>query len=172
MSLRELLGSFGLCLLVCLSCISCGKGDDVSAIRALIEQGVESAEAHDIGGVLEPATSNLKVMPGNLDRREAKAALWRAFKHYGTMQILHPRPSIDVNEGKAEAFAALPFLILKREQPYPELDKLSEDPMAWLREVGEHADLYRLKMELVKEGSQWLVAVATFQRFTGLGFEE
>jgi hypothetical protein len=136
----------------------------------LIKKGVESAEAHDIGGVLEPATSNLKVMPGNLDREKAKAALWRAFKYYGTMRIFHPRPSIDVDEGKA--FADLPFLVVRRGQPYPELEKLPEDPMAWLREVGEHADLYRLKMELTKGNGRWQVDRGTFQRFTGLRFEE
>lgn len=47
MSLKALLGSFGLSLLVCLTCLSCAKGDDVASIRDLIRLKLELKNADD-----------------------------------------------------------------------------------------------------------------------------
>ena len=167
-SVRSLL----LCVFAVFPCVSCSRGDDVASIRALIEKGARLAEAHDVQGVLNLADQDLKVMPGKLGRREAKAALWRTFKYYGSMRVFHPRANVEVNEAGDRALARLPFLIVKREQGHPELEQLPEDPLAWVREVGEYADLYRLKMGLMKRDGDWLVSRATFERFTGMGFEE
>lgn len=159
-------------LATCAVCVSCSKQDDVEAIRALIKKGARSAEEHDIGGILELASQDLRAMPGDLDRRGIKGVLWRAFRHYGPLKVLHPRPDVEMNEDANQASAQLPFLIVKREQTFPGLEKAYNDPLVWLDEVGENADLYRLRLELTKPDSDWLVNRAYLERFTGMGFDE
>ena len=43
-------------------------------------------------------------------------------------------------------------------------------PRGWLEEVGETADLYRLKLELLKNNGDWLVRSALLEPFRGVGF--
>ncbi len=157
---------------ICAVCVSCSEQDDVEAIRALVEKGAGLAEEHDIAGILELASHDLQAMPGDLDRRGVKRVLWRAFRYYGALKVLHPRPDIEMKEDGNRASAQLPFLIVKREQTFPGLEKLYNNPLAWLEEVGENADLYRLKLQLTKQDSDWLVNRAYLERFTGLGFRE
>ena len=152
--------------------LGCSQSDDAAAVHALIDEADRLAEAHDVQGILDLATEDLKVMPGDLDRRRAKGVLWRAFKYYGTFRILHPRASVEVEPERGRASARLPFLIVRQEQDYPRLERLPEDPLAWIEKVGEFADLYRLRMELIKRDGEWLVNLATFERFTGYGFDE
>ena len=161
-----------LCLLGIVPCLSCSQKDDVASIRAMIRKGARLAEAHDVNGIFELTTRNLRVMPGRLEGRAAKAALWRTFKYYGAMNVFHPRPNVEIEASGDRAEVRVPFLIMKRDQSHPKLKDLPEDPLAWVREVGEYADLYRLNMTLVKQDKDWLVNRATFERFTGLGFEE
>ncbi len=154
------------------SFLSCSQKDDVASIRALIQKGAQLAEAHDVHGIFDLTTEDLTVRPGRLEGRAAKAALWRTFKYYGAMNVFHPRPNVEIEADGDRAVARVPFLIMKREQSHPKLKDLPEDPLAWVREVGEYADLYRLNMTLAKRDNDWLVNRATFERFTGLGFEE
>jgi hypothetical protein len=151
---------------------ACSQTDDEAAVRALIDEAARLGEAHDVQGVLGLATHDLKVTPGDLDRRAAKGALWRAFKYYGSFRILYPRASVEVDPEDDRASARLPFLIVRKGQDYPALDRLPEDPLAWIEKVGEFADLYRLQLELSKEDGDWMVGLAKFERFTGYGFDE
>ncbi len=48
--------------------------------------------------------------------------------------------------------------------------ELYKDPQGWLEEVGENADLYRLKLELLKKNREWLLRRAHLELFRGLGF--
>jgi hypothetical protein len=157
---------------ICAVCVSCSEQDDVEAIRALVNKGASLAEEHDIAGILELASQDLQAMPGDLDRRGVKAVLWRAFKYYGALKVLHPRPDVEMKENMNQASAQLPFLIVKREQTYLDLEKLRDDPLAWLEEVGENADLYRLRLQLTNHEGEWLVNRVVLERFTGLGFQE
>lgn len=166
---------FPLVLLCGLSIVymtSCAERDDVRAIRALIEQGAQLAEKHDIGGILDLASEDLKVLPGPLDRRQVRGVLWRAFKYYGALKVIYPRAAVDVEEDSHSAFARVPFLIVKKEHALPKLESLYDDPQGWLDEVGENADLYRFKLDLVKNGGDWLVHEVHLERFTGFGFME
>ena len=144
----------------------------MEVIRALVQKGASLAEEHDIAGILDLASQDLQAMPGDLDRRGVKAVLWRAFKYYGPLKVLHPRPDVEMKKNMNQASAQLPFLIIKKEHTYPDLDKLRDDPLSWLEEVGENADLYRLRLKLTKYDGQWLVNRVVLERFTGLGFKE
>jgi hypothetical protein len=158
---------------VAVLCIfSCGERDDVRAIRTLIKEGAVLAEKHDIGGILALASEDLQALPGELDRQQVKGVLWRAFKYYGALKVIYPRPAVDVEKDSGHALARFPFLIVKREHSFPRLEALYNDPQGWLDEVGENADLYRLKLDLIKNGRDWLVKEVRLERFTGLGFME
>lgn len=65
--------------------------------------------------------------------------------------ILYPRPSVELKPDKRSASSVFPFLIVKKETTLPKLKELYEDPQRWLETVGENADLYRLKLECVKQ---------------------
>lgn len=159
-------------LLVIAACFSCSDGDDSEAIRRLIETGAGLAEEHDIGGILDLATRDLVARPGELNRTAVKGVLWRAFGYYGRLKVLYPRPEVEIKEDPARAVARFPFLIVKKDQGFPGLEKLTDDPLAWVREVGQSADLYRLELQLIKQDGEWRVNLAHLERFSGAGFQD
>jgi hypothetical protein len=111
-------------------------------------------------------------MPGDLNRIEVKGVLWRAFTHYGRLKVLYPRPAVEIGADPARAAARFPFLIVSKDQAFPGLERLADDPLAWIREAGESADLYRLNLQLVKRDGEWRVNLARLERFGGTGFQE
>ena len=54
----------------------------------------------------------------------------------------------------------------------PDVKDLYEEPRRWLEKVGENADLYQIKLELLKTDGKWLVKQAHLEGFKGLGFSE
>ena len=150
----------------------CGKGDDVQAIRELVDKGAGLGEKHDIGGLMKLAAEDFLALPGEVDRRSAKAILWRAFQYYGAFKILYPLPKVAVEPDGKKASASLPFLIVREEVSFPKLKDLAEDPKRWLEEVGENADLYSLDMDLIKDEGEWFVRGVVLKRFTGRSFKE
>ena len=150
----------------------CSSKNDAASIRLMIDKGAEAAQDHDIAGILDLATEDLLAQPGDLDRRGIKAVLWRTFQYYGPLRVLYPRPVIDINDDASQASAQLPFLIVKKEKVFPELETLANDVMAWLDAVGENADLYQFTLALKKQDHQWRVYRVQLKRFTGLGFQE
>jgi len=168
--LCERLKSLAIFLAIICIGVSCSRQDDEEAIRALIEKAAGMAEAHDVSGILGLAVEDLRVMPGSLESRGVAGILWRAFKYYGPLQVLYPRPDVELAEGGKQAFAGFPFLIVRKEQTLPELEQLRDDPLGWLDEVGKNADLYRLELDLINLDGDWLVKQAILKRFTGTGF--
>jgi hypothetical protein len=83
---------------------------------------------------------------------------------------MYPEPSVDLEESGREASAKVYFMIVKKERSIPELKDLYKDPRGWLEEVGETADLYRLKLELLKNNGDWLVRSVLLEPFRGVGF--
>jgi hypothetical protein len=150
----------------------CGEKDDVTAIRSLIKKGAGHAEKHEIEGILKLASEDLRVLPGDADRREVRRILWLAFRHYGDLRVIYPRPGIEIEKDGNHASAQFPFLIVKRDQSFPKLNELVNDSQKWVQEVGERADLYRLKLRLSKIRGEWLVNHAQIERFSGLGFND
>ena len=144
---------------------------DSEAIHRLIDAGAMLAEAHDVAGLLALTTDDVRAMPMDLARSGIKGVLWRTFKHYGPLAILYPRPTLAIDEDGRHASASVIFLIVKKEHSLPSLEGLRDDPMAWAEAVGETADLYRLKLSVVKRDDDWRVHRATLERFTGLGFD-
>jgi hypothetical protein len=159
--------------LLILGCVlSCASRDETTAIRQLIEEGVKLSEEHDISGLINLTSDDFVALPGNLDRRETRRILWLAFRHYGIFKVLYPHPSVDLQPDRRTASAGFPFLILRKDASFPNLKNLHEDPQKWLEEVGENADLYRLKLELTKLDGRWVARQALLEHFTGVSFEE
>jgi hypothetical protein len=104
-----------------------------------------------------PTTEDFLALPGDLGRQETRRILFVAFRHYQDFKIIYPRPNVELKPDKSSASAVFPFLIVKKETTLPKLKELYEDPQRWLETVGENADLYRLKLEWVKQNGDWLV---------------
>ena len=160
-------------LLVAVSGVeSCSSKDEETAIRELVKKGATLGEEQDIKGLINLTTEDFLALPGDLARQETRRILFVAFRHYQDFKILYPRPSVDLKPDKRSASAVFPFLIVKKETTLPKLKELYEDPQRWLETVGENADLYRLKLECLKQNGDWLVKQARLERFTGTSFSE
>ena len=155
------------CLFFLPSCT--GKGE-TEVIRGLIEKGARLAEGHDVGGLMEMTTEDFSALPGNRERAEVRGILRMAFRHYRQFRILYPKPGVDLSEGGNAASAIIYFLMVRQDRTYPDLNELYENPQAWLEEVGENADLYRLTLQWVKRKNAWLAVQARLDPFRGYGF--
>lgn len=149
---------------------SCSEKDDITLIRQLIEQGAKLAENHDINGLMKLTTGDFIALPGKHDNREVKTIIWLAFKHYRKFKILYPEPGISLQTNSDSALATVKFLIVKKAQSLPDLNELWRNPEKWLKELGENADLYQIKLEWLKQNGTWLVKEARLAPFRGLGF--
>jgi hypothetical protein len=170
---KHVCAGFVLLLLIVVSVLeSCSPKDEETAIRELVKKGAALAEEQDIRGLMNLTTEDFVALPGDLRRQETRGILFMAFRHYQNFKVLYPRPSVDLKPDKRSSSAVFPFLIVKKETTVPKLKELYEDPQRWLETVGENADLYRLKLECVKQDGDWLVRQARLERFTGTSFSE
>jgi hypothetical protein len=64
------------------------------------------------------------------------------------------------------------LLIVKKDRAIPDVKDLYNEPRRWLETVGENADLYQVKLQLLKKGGRWRVHQARLDGFKGLGFSE
>ena len=152
--------------------IGCGTSkDDEEALRELVKQAARLAERHDVNEIMAFTTDDFQAQPGGLDRQGTNGTLRLVFRGYGKMRVLHPEPAVRLEKDSKLALLSFPFLILKKDQTLPELDRLYNDPKGWIEKVGERADLYRLKLGMVNKDGQWLVKTARLEKFTGLGFD-
>ena len=122
--------------IIILTVCFCSAKDDEKALRELVERAAQLAEQHDIGEIMDLTTEDFKAQPGDLDHRETKRILFMAFRHYGDLKVVHPRPSVDLDSGEGGASVSVPFLIVKRDQSLPELKGLYSDPKKWVEKVG------------------------------------
>ena len=162
--------SLTLLLITLLLLAACGKEDDTEQIRKLIKEGAKLAEEHSAAGLFELTTEDFVARPGEHDHQQVRGILWFAFNHYGKFSVLYPEPSVALEPSGRQATATVYFMIVKKDRSVPELKNLYQDPRGWLEEVGESADLYRLKLELVKKEGDWLVRSALLEPFRGRGF--
>ncbi|MBW2252560.1 MAG: hypothetical protein JRF60_18545 [Deltaproteobacteria bacterium] len=149
---------------------SCSKKDDVALILSLIEKAEALAEEHDTGKLMELTSKNFKAQDGKLKRQEVRKFLWLTFRRYGKFNLLFPEPAVEISDKEQSATVVVHFLIVKKEQSLPDLEKLYKDPERWLEEVGELADLYRLNLQFLKKGDKWLVTSAKIEPYRGFGF--
>ncbi len=150
---------------------ACSEKDDAQLIRALIKKGAELAENHDVGGVMELTTEDVVALPGHHNRLEIKRIIWSAFMHYGKLKVLYPKPSVELSKDGG-ASCGIYLLIVKKDRAIPDLKDLYDDPGGWLETVGENADLYQIKLQMLKIDGRWLVKQAHLEGFKGLGFSE
>ena len=155
---------------ISLSIFSCGSKDDAAAIRKLIERGAELAEKHEIGDLMQLTADGFTAFPGSHDARSVRGILFVAFKHYGTFDIRYPRPSVEVQKDAPTARATIYFMIVSKDLAIPDLKDLYENPQEWLDKASEKADLYQLKLDLIKKSGDWRVQKAELAAFKGLTF--
>ena len=167
--------NFAFLLLLGFVCIfpSCAEQeDDVTLILGLVQKAEILAEEHDTGKLMEFTSKEFKAQDGRLNRKQVRKFLWLSFRRYGQFDLLFPEPAVKISENKQSATAIVHFLVVKKEQPIPDLEKLYKDPERWLKEVGELADLYRLNLEFLKKDNKWLANVAKIEPYRGLGFSQ
>jgi len=163
---------FAALLILIFACFlsSCSKKDDIALILSLVEKAEALAEEHDTGKLMELASKKFTAQDGKLNRRQVRKFLWLTFKRYGKFDLLFPEPAVEISAKEQSATVVVYFLIVKKEQPLPDLEKLYKDPERWLEEVGKLADLYRLNLQFLKKGDKWLVNAAKIEPYRGFGF--
>jgi len=169
---RSLMMSLRLLFFLVLLTAACSEKDDVQLIRTLIKTGAELAESHDVSGMMALTTEDVVALPGHHNRSEIKRIIWMAFMHYGQFKLLYPKPSIDLSAKDHSAACTIYLLIVKKDREIPDLKDLYDDPKRWLETVGENADLYQIKLQMLKKDGRWLVKQAHLEGFKGLGFSE
>jgi hypothetical protein len=151
---------------------ACSQKDDVQVIRALIKEGAELAEDHNVSGIMELTTEDVVALPGHHNRLEIKRIIFAALMHYGKLKVLYPKPSVNLSTTDNSANCMIYLLIVKKDRTIPDLKDLYEEPRRWLETVGENADLFQVKLQLLKKDGKWLVNQAHLEGFKGLGFSE
>ena len=151
---------------------ACSQKDDVQVIRALIKEGAKLAEDHNVSEIMELTTEDVVALPGHHNRLEIKRIIFAALMHYGKLKVLYPKPSVDLSSNDNSATCMIYLLIVKKDRTIPDLKDLYEEPRRWLEKVGENADLYQVKLQLLKKDGKWLVNQAHLEGFKGLGFSE
>lgn len=155
-----------------LGAAACSQKDDVAAIRDLIKKGAALAEDHNVSEMMELTTDDVTALPGRHNRLAIKRIIWMVFQRYGQFRVLYPRPSVNLSAEDNFASCTIYVLIVKKDRTIPGLKELTDDPQRWLETVGENADLYQVKLELLKRGGDWLVSKAHLESFRGLNFGE
>jgi len=151
---------------------ACSQKDDVQVIREMIKEAAGLAEDHNVSEIMELTTEDVVALPGHHNRLEIKRLIFSAFMHYGKLQVLYPKPSVDLSTTDDSATSMIYLLIVKKDRSIPDVKDLYEEPRRWLEKVGENADLYQIKLQLVKKDNKWLVKQAHLEGFKGLGFSE
>lgn len=156
------------CLVVVLSLLfqltACSRTEREEEVYRLVQQGVELAEAHDLGGLMDLTQDDFTADPGKRSSKDVRRILFVTFKRFGKFNILYPKPSVRLSEDEETAIVKMNFLITSKDKPFPELELLYEDSAAWLKVVDERSDIYTLSMELGYVSGDWLVRKA---RITG-----
>ena len=147
---------------------ACSKTEREEEVYRFIQQGVELAEAHSLGDLMDMAREGFIAEPGKRSSKEVRRILFVAFKRFGKFQILYPKPSVRLSEDEETAIVKMNFLITKKEKPFSELKLLYDDPAAWLNAVDERNDIYTLSMELEYESGDWMVTKARLTGFARL----
>jgi hypothetical protein len=158
-----------LCLPMILLLIGCGRKDDTRLIRELIDSSARLAEAHRIGDLMEGATTGFLALPANYNRRTTRGILYRVFKFYGDFKIRYPQPIIRLDKHSGTAKSTIHFILVRQDMDLPALKDLVNAPQLWLKAARQKADIYQLKLDLIKSNKHWLVEKAYIQGSRGVG---
>ncbi|MEJ2221991.1 MAG: hypothetical protein P8X80_14390 [Desulfobacterales bacterium] len=163
---------FGMVFFFLFLAAACSEKDDAQVIRGLIKEAAAMAEDHNVSGIMELTTEDVVALPGRHNRLEIKRLIFAALMHYGKLKILYPKPSVDLSTTDNSATCMIYLLIVKKDRAIPDVKDLYNDPRRWLETVGENADLFQIKLQLLKKSGKWLVKQAHLEGFKGLGFSE
>ncbi len=150
--------------------VTCSGKDDAAAIGKLIDKGANLATEKQIGDLMRLTTDGFTAGPGDYDARRVKGILFVAFQHYGNFSIRYPSPTVELIEDGKKAKATVYFVIVSKDKEIPSLKELYNNPKEWIEAAGEKADLYELKLDLVKDSGDWLIERAVLEGFKGYGF--
>jgi hypothetical protein len=159
-----------LCATGCGMC-TCASTSDEQQIRALIDEGARAAERHDLSGVMELATDDLRVMPERLGRTEVMRLLLYFFQRFGEFGLHYPPPWVEHEPGASEATATVLLLLVRKGEAAPDLSGIGEDPASWAESAADFAHLARLRLSLTKHDGAWRVDAIKVESFRGFGFE-
>ena len=151
---------------------ACSQKDDVQVIRELIKEAAALAEDHNVSEIMELTTDDVVALPGHHNRLEIKRIIFAALMHYGKLEVLYPKPSVDLSNSDNSATSMIYLLIVKKDRTIPDVKDLYEEPRRWLEKVGENADLFQVEIKLLKKDGKWRVNQAHLEGFKGLGFSE
>jgi len=155
-------------LLMLCALIACGEKDDARAIRKLIAGGAALAEQHQIADLMRLTADGFTAWPGRYDARAVRGILFATFRRWGRFEIHYPRPAVELAPAPDRATAVMVLLMVSKDREFPGLKELYEDPQGWIEAVGEKADLYQLRLDLIKKEGDWRVQQASIERFKGL----
>ena len=144
---------------------ACAKTDREKEVYQLIEQGVESAEKHNLSELMQITKDGFTAGPGNRSRQEVRRILFVVFKRFGEFTIHYPKPSVKMSVDENAAIVKMNFLMASKDSVFPELKLFYEDLSAWIDTVDKRADIYALTMELEYVSGSWLVTKATITSF-------
>jgi hypothetical protein len=156
---------FGMVFFFFFLAAACSEKDDAQVIRGLIKEAAALAEDHNVSGIMELTTEDVVALPGHHTRLEIKRLLFSAFLHYGKLKVLYPKPSVDLSTTDSSATCMIYLLIVKKNRAIPDVKDLYNDPRHWLETVGENADLFQIKLQLLKKSGKWLVKQAHLEGF-------
>jgi hypothetical protein len=145
---------------------SCAKTDREEEVYQLIQQGVDLAQENKLGELMDLTQEGFTVGPGNRSSSEVRRILFAIFKRFGKFRIHYPKPSVKLSDDEEIALVKMSFLMASKDQLFPELELLYQEPGAWLQMVDKRADVYTLSMELGYESGSWLVKRARITGFT------
>ena len=158
-----------LCLSMLFLLIGCSRQDDTRLILELINSSARLAEVHRIGDLLDVAAADFIALPGNYNRSTTREILFRAFKYYGNFKIHYPQPSIRVDDDTGTSKVTVYFILVRQDLDLPDLKDLVDAPQQWLAAARQKADLYQLKLNLIKSDRQWKVQQAHLHGSKGVG---
>jgi hypothetical protein len=145
---------------------ACAKTDKEEEVYQLIKQGVELAQEHKLGQMMDLTREGFSVEPGNHSSKEVRRILFATFKRFGKFRIHYPKPSVKLSEDEETALVKMSFIMATQDQLFPDLELLYQEPGEWLRTVDRRADVYTLSMELDYKSGSWLVKKARISGFT------
>ena len=146
----------------------CEQPDDITQIRAVIDDVVARAQAHDVNGMMAHVTNDYTAKPGARGEQDVRPILLMALRRYGKFRIAHPVPGITIGSSGAAATVSLPFLVVREGQTAPpaELTEIANDPIAWATKVSETlGDPYKIELKMRKSADGWQIRESDISGF-------
>lgn len=140
--------------------VGCQKSDDTTQIRALFAEVAESAQKHDISGMMEHATKDFAAHPGAQTQDEVRPVLFIMMRRLGTFQVKYPDIHPEISADGRTATVKVPILLAKIQdvQDGQDAQEDTADPKAWADAMRDKfGDPYYFGFRLKKVSGKWKV---------------